>query len=975
MRTLLLTLLAFSCSFAYAATGVWPSSIATAHTSVITHSQALDNSPFEGWQLVASPDMDAPIMAYGHALTISIADAVDAVTTLAHSNSEYQLISDQQTPKKRFVYLREMHDGLPVISGRIDLVYGASDRLSRWNLREHSAWPILDRHLLSVSSAAAALSALVDYATWSVNQEQSFAAWYPDHETKALRPVFWIRIEGTRPHERHEGIVDAVTGEIILDWPGICTDVVSGTVSGSYWPEYMHEEPQFGAHAYQTVTVNGNQTNTAIDGTFSLEGGQNANFRTRLRGPYVQVLNDDIPNDNNQAAIEMNLQAPYAPLAVTWTEEIATRPELNLYYHTMFIWMWYKDLDPEFTELDYPLPAVANYDHAYDNAFWNGYGTYYGEGAQYNNFAMYSDIIYHEYTHGVTSGIYPPGMLPYTGQSGSMNEAWSDYFACTINNDPISADWIGGSVDGFRDLESNLVYEGEDHEVHVDSPIISAPLWSIRTALGAPYADSLAHFARYALAETYLDYLIAVLEMDDDDNDLTNGTPNDRLIYGAFGRHGVGPGSEPHFVIRDLEYHADGTGNSVGNGNRYIEQGEVVELSFTVVNDVILYPPPATDVNISVTTDDPDISINNGIAGVAELGPAQTHDIESVLLTIGENAPDHWTVVTITVTSNSGMVVHQESFDFSIGTPHMLIVQDDASSEVEQFVVETAHSQNRLFEAIELGYNESLPDGYLPDSGLVIWISGNESGAILTPADQLKLQNFIEAGNKLVLSGQYLANGLIGTDFLQNTIEAEVLPEPTTTRRVMTTGAPFLPDSWFLLAGTGGAGNQMSMAMLNPLGNSTTIGRYGEVTGSPAIIEFADGDGMLLGFGIEAISNTTILGNIDRAAFMTAIYAWAADSALVSAIQPTVTMPATWSLGPAYPNPFNPSTQIPYAIPTIMNARYQIVDLLGRVVDSGLLNQQNGTIYWEHSGPSGLYFLTVSCESGTLPTQKLMLLK
>ena len=796
MRTLLSTLLALLCLTLAASAATWPASSEVRNAAPSAQSQTLDNSPFSEWQFVSSPAMDAPIMAMGQSRALSIGEAVRSIKSLSNSASDFEIVSDNTTPKKHYLHLRELRDGLPVLSGRIDLVYDRAGSLSRWNLREHSQWTTEDSHLMSRSSAASILASTVNYHSWSVNNEQSFAAWYPDHNSRTLRPVYWLRIEGTQPHERWEGVVDAVTGEIIIDWPGIQSETVSGTVSGMYWPEYMHEEPQVAPHAFQTVTINANQVTTNTLGEFSLEVGQTAGLVSRLRGPYVLVLNDDLPEDE-QVYIDMNLQAPFDPVAFNWTNEIAVNPELNLYYHTMFVWMYYKILDEDFTGLDYPVPAVANLGHAYDNAYWNGYGTYYGEGAQYNNFAMYSDIIYHEYTHGVTDGIYPNGMLPYTGQSGSMNEAWSDYFACSINDDPVQADWIGGTADGFRDLESNMIYDGTDHEVHADSPYISAPLWTIRSALGAPQADNLAHFARYALAETYIDYLVAVLEHDDNDNDLTNGTPNYQLIYDAFGSHGIGPDDEPNFVIQNLVYVADGSGNSAGNGNRFIEQGEVIEMSFTVLNDVILYPPPATGVMVAVTTNDPDIEIENGAGSFGTVGPAQSFSVLNVLLNVDDNSPDRWTDVLITVTSNGGSVVYEETITFSVGTPRILIVQDDESSEVEDYVVQTAQVQNRIFDSIELADNSTLPDEYIPEYGLIVWLSGNADGAILTSEDQWKLNQFMEAGNKVVLSGQHLANGLIGTNFLQSTIQAEVLPEPTTTRQVTTAGGPFVRKAGF----------------------------------------------------------------------------------------------------------------------------------------------------------------------------------
>jgi hypothetical protein len=973
MRKLLSVTLALWITVGITCAAEWPSVTAVENLSTAGFHSTLDNSPFDGWTALGSDRMDAPVIAMGFPISMTSSDAVSAIKRLAGSDSEFREISRTTVKNGERVYLEELREGLRVLSGRMDLYYGDRSGLSRWSLREHSQWQILDHHLLSMNTAAQALASSISFAVWNVQTERSFAAWYPDHELRILRPVYWIRLEGNEPQERWEGVVDAVSGEIIIEWPGIQTDTVSGTVSGVYWQPYMHSQPQVAPHAFQSVTINNHEVITGIDGSFSYETGASAELTAQLRGPYVDVENEDAP----RGELPLNLQAPYSPESLVWTEEYASAPELNLFYHTMFIKLWMAVLDPAFTGLDYPLPAVANVGDNYDNAYWNGYGTYYGSGGTYNNFAMYSDIIYHEYSHGVTDGIYPNGMLPYIDQSGALNEAWSDYVASTINGDPLMAEWVAGYAGGaFRDLENNLVFpDNWAGEVHDDSRFVSGALWRMRTQLGTEITDDLAHFARYALAETFIDYFVAVLETDDDDNNLTNGTPNGRVIYDSFGIHGIGPGAEPNFVIQDLNYYADGTGGSDGDGDRFIEQGEVVELNFVVKNDVEFYPPPATDVTVTVTTDDPEIVIGDGLAIIALLGPSEEFAVSGVHLAVNTESSDHWTLINIRVTSNGGSVVFEKSLEFTIGTPHLLIVQDDPSGNVERFVTNTVRSQNRIFDTIELAPNASLPDEYLPEEGVILWLSGDATGSVLTSEDQSKLRDYVNAGNRLILSGQYLAQNLAGTVFAQNTLEVEIMDEPTATRRITTIGQPFGEDEWYMLAGTGGAANQQAMTVFNPLGDSRTVGYYGYDTDYPAIIEFQDGKGLLMGFGMEAISNATNPGNLDRAAFMEYLYAWAGFPTAVPPTPGTAPTPREWSLGPAYPNPFNPSTRIPYVIPTILNAEYRIMDILGRTVTSGSLLQNTGEIYWQHDGPSGIYFLRVSWNGGSAPIQKLVLLK
>ena len=84
----------------------------------------------------------------------------------------------------------------------------------------------------------------------------------------------------------------------------------------------------------------------------------------------------------------------------------------------------------------------------YMNAFWNGAQMFYGDGdgTIFVNFTGDADVIGHELTHGVTQ--YTAG-LTYDGQSGALNESFSDVFGSAIEQamdgkDAGSADWLIG---------------------------------------------------------------------------------------------------------------------------------------------------------------------------------------------------------------------------------------------------------------------------------------------------------------------------------------------------------------------------------------------------------------------------------------------------------------------------------------------------------------------------------------------------
>ncbi len=101
---------------------------------------------------------------------------------------------------------------------------------------------------------------------------------------------------------------------------------------------------------------------------------------------------------------------------------------------------------------DRGMPVISNvhYGVKYNNAYWDGDEMTYGDGdgEQFSNFAEAMDVVAHELTHGVTQFL---ANLEYQGQSGALNEHFSDVFATIIkqkhlNQSPSEADWLIGDT-------------------------------------------------------------------------------------------------------------------------------------------------------------------------------------------------------------------------------------------------------------------------------------------------------------------------------------------------------------------------------------------------------------------------------------------------------------------------------------------------------------------------------------------------
>jgi hypothetical protein len=89
-------------------------------------------------------------------------------------------------------------------------------------------------------------------------------------------------------------------------------------------------------------------------------------------------------------------------------------------------------------------------------------------------------------------------------------------------------------------------------------------------------------------------------------------------------------------------------------------------------------------------------------------------------------------------------------------------------------------------------------------------------------------------------------------------------------------------------------------------------------------------------------------------------------------------VPAEFSLLQNFPNPFNPSTTIQFALPRTGTTLLRVYNTLGMEVTtlvSGNLNAGTHTVNWDASGiPSGVYFYRL--EAGEFSqTKKLILLR
>jgi len=318
-------------------------------------------------------------------------------------------------------------------------------------------------------------------------------------------------------------------------------------VFGKIYPKTPADAQETQPLANEYVYINQTQFTTDDQGYF--DNPDQKWYSLFLEGPYVTVRDDHATS--NAETIDKTPEDPF-----TWDENSASLAAINAFYHTNKIHDWFAE-NMEY-EMNVPIPLTVNSQLIDD--YMGGCGAWFdnsqktieigrgGEGftdgfsscADDLNYALSSDILYHEYTHYIVEDVTH---LPNINgaESAAMGEGLADYFANTINDDSVFGDVV--SPNNTRDLNNTLNYTtGMTGESHHDGQIFAGALWDLRTAIGAEAVDKLIFNTLYQGRLHFETFMYGMIIEDDDDGDFSNGTPHLIAIIQAFENHGIGPG-------------------------------------------------------------------------------------------------------------------------------------------------------------------------------------------------------------------------------------------------------------------------------------------------------------------------------------------------------------------------------------------------------------------------------------------------
>lgn len=466
-----------------------------------------------------------------------------------HAN-EWTEVRNTQSPDAAYISFSQTINTHKVVFSWLNFRFSKDGRLTRIQMKNYGTPATNVSPTLTANDAKNAAVQDLSSVTILDNTVDNNWVWFP-LPTKTgyeLRPAYAFEIKGNGKNLPLDlkGYVDGITGEILHR-----TNEVKETITDSIKGNVYKQNPLLPATneplANLKVTVGSTVYYTDSLGLFS---------DATLNAPITATVNLQGKWSKVNAALSSNVTPSYQDTILisgsTYifpTASPSSDRHVNAYYHVNRVHEFMKGFYPTFTGMDISLPTNVDVSGTC-NAFYNGNSiNFYVAGGGCNSFADCGDIIYHEYGHGISDKFYN-AQGAGTINNGALNEGCSDVWGMSISHDPVlgKGSMTNGGIIRRYDLAPKVYPADIVGEVHADGEIIAGAWWDV--AVNITSVDTMAQLFTSTYydvpdgpdgteGDVYHQVLVSALMHDDNDANLSNGTPHFAQIVAAFAKHGI----------------------------------------------------------------------------------------------------------------------------------------------------------------------------------------------------------------------------------------------------------------------------------------------------------------------------------------------------------------------------------------------------------------------------------------------------
>jgi len=368
------------------------------------------------------------------------------------------------------------------------------------------------------------------------------------NNTLSMDLVHKVRYRAVGSYEVNNVYISAVNGEVV--WKQRLTQNIDIEVGGEVEMENYHTMPTYKKMMNLKVNIGGEEYMIDKDGGLDVDITEETDIDFLFEGPWAKVI-----WDNKQPTV---IEASISPddSKVVLDNENSHQWERNQFYYLNFIHDYIKGLDSEFDAMDTlitvtmmtnPGPQFGDSPNAYSN-----YDSIVFINPEHPEIAMANgpSILFHEYGHSmhnlfyIQQGADEAGMLNH-----ACHEGTADVLSALIVDDPrIGYGQFRNDINQVvRNIDNeNTFPDSIMGESHHDGLIIAGAYWDLRELIGVEATMEIFHFAKYGLPDdiddktAFMEWFLESVIADDDDGDLSNGTPHLSEIIEAFNLHKIG---------------------------------------------------------------------------------------------------------------------------------------------------------------------------------------------------------------------------------------------------------------------------------------------------------------------------------------------------------------------------------------------------------------------------------------------------
>ncbi|HWB18724.1 MAG TPA: dockerin type I domain-containing protein [Phycisphaerales bacterium] len=328
---------------------------------------------------------------------------------------------------------------------------------------------------------------------------------------------------------------------LILDFTDVSGNVsgmaTTGTAADTCNPEAITPLP------YTQVSIGATTVYGDANGNFTIPnaGTTSVSVNSTLRGHYFRVFNQNSANASLTQSVTPPGPVNFIHNSANTSE--FNRAEVNAYLQANIVRDFALAANPSYPTLpgmtEFPLNVNINLTC---NAYYDPISVslnFYVAGGGCTNTAN-STVVHHEFGHHLVQAAG-------SGQSG-YGEGMGDCMAVCINDISCLGQGFQSCASCLRTADNTIQYPYNNSDPHETGRLLSGCIWSTRNALLAAYPStyrqilgSLTVNSILLHTGTSIDPSITVdfLTLDDDNGDITDGTPHYTQIEAGFGAHNM----------------------------------------------------------------------------------------------------------------------------------------------------------------------------------------------------------------------------------------------------------------------------------------------------------------------------------------------------------------------------------------------------------------------------------------------------